>query len=427
MKYKDLQDILYIMKELPDEKQRDKAIRLILQTANESITFDVLQSLLSRQEGKECDKINPGNDTISLKFTNKEINQMPERFRKDFIIQDKIVKCRRRKSGKKTINYEIRYRRDGLNVSACSNNLEAAKEKFIQALLIAERKNAEELARKLAETQALVEAQTNKANMVPTTFHEFAMYYFEKYRKRKVSAKTLENDTYRYKNHIRPHFGSMPLQEITSALCQELLDNIAASGKMKTNNEVYSILNAIFKMAIAHDLMVKNPLAIVIIEKHHSKHGKALTKEEEKILLEGVKGTKYEPIFALALYTGLRPNEMYTAKIEGNFVVARNSKRKGGKTEYKRIPISKMLAPYIIMIKDLELPTLEYIRKMFNQVLPNHIFYDLRTTFYTRCEECGVAGPARDHFVGHSSGELNNTYSDLSDEYLQKEGEKLVW
>ena len=64
---------------------------------------------------------------------------------------------------------------------------------------------------------------------------------------------------------------------------------------------------------------------------------------------------------------------------------------------------------------------------MINQVLPNHIFYDLRTTFYTRCEECGVAPPARDHFVGHSSGVLNNTYTDLSDEYLLKEGEKLYW
>jgi hypothetical protein len=33
-------------------------------------------------------------------------------------------------------------------------------------------------------------------------------------------------------------------------------------------------------------------------------------------------------VFALALYTGLRPNEYNTAKIEGNFIVAVNSKRK---------------------------------------------------------------------------------------------------
>lgn len=160
---------------------------------------------------------------------------------------------------------------------------------------------------------------------------------------------------------------------------------------------------------------------------HQCEHGVALTKEEEKKLLQGVKGTKYEYIFALSLYTGLRPNELFTAKIDGNFIVAKNSKRKGKKVEYKKIPISIMLKPYLENVENFEFPTLEYIRKAFNQILPNHIYYDLRTTFYTRCEECGVAPPARDHFVGHSSGVLNSTYTDLSDEYLLKEGTKLVW
>ena len=163
------------------------------------------------------------------------------------------------------------------------------------------------------------------------------------------------------------------------------------------------------------------------LAKHHCKHGKALTKAEEKILLEQNKGTKYEKIFALGLYTGVRPNEYETAKVEGDFIVAKNSKRKGGKVEYKKIPISPMLKPYFKKEKSMDMPGLQYIREQFNKALPNHILYDLRTTFYTRCEECGVAPPARDHFVGHSSSVLNATYTDLSDEYLLKEGKKLVW
>lgn len=180
-------------------------------------------------------------------------------------------------------------------------------------------------------------------------------------------------------------------------------------------------------MAIAHDIIKKNPLSIVIVERHNSKHGKALTKDEEKKLLNQTKGTKYEKIFALALYTGLRPNEYKTARVEGDFIVAKNSKRKGGKIEYKKIPITVMLKRYIEEDTELDMPGVEYIRGQFNKILPNHILYDLRTTFYTRCEECGVAAPARDHYVGHSNGELNNTYSDLSDEYLLNEGKKLEW
>jgi len=93
-------------------------------------------------------------------------------------------------------------------------------------------------------------------------------------------------------------------------------------------------LNGIFKMAIAHGIIEGNPLAIVIVDKHERKHGTALSKEEEKKLLESMKATKYEKQFAVALYTGLRPNEFKTAGINGDFIVAVNSKRKNGRVEY---------------------------------------------------------------------------------------------
>lgn len=122
--------------------------------------------------------------------------------------------------------------------------------------------------------------------------------------------------------------------------------------------------------------------------------------------------------------TGLRPNELESAKIENKFVIAINSKRKNGKIEFKKIPICNKLKPYI----DNNIPTnrdLKTIRKEFNSILPEHRLYDLRTTFYTRCQELSVEPIARNLFVGHSLGTLGNTYTDISDEYLLKEGEKL--
>ena len=83
-----------------------------------------------------------------------------------------------------------------------------------------------------------------------------------------------------------------------------------------------------------------------------------------------------------------------------------------------------MLAPYIQSVEQLQFPTLSIMRKQFKNVFPNHILYDLRTTFYTRSKEWNISDAARDEFVGRSLGSLGNAYTDLSDEYLLSEAEK---
>lgn len=334
---------------------------------------------------------------------------MPKSIRHTFIAEGQAICYRRRKRGKlyAALTYEARYRRHGYNISVSAANLEELKRRFIEALHSAE-----------AGTQA---------PKVPTSFHEFSMYYFENFRKRKVKPLTYENDLRRYNNHLKPAFGSMPLRRILPAQCQTLIDSISERGHSKTASEIYSLLNVIFKTAIAHGIIERNPLAIVVTERHDREHGQALTVSEEKHLLERTAGTPYHLMFAVALYTGLRPNEYTTARLDGKFIVAVNSKRKSNKIEFKRIPITPMLRPFLQNVEELHFTNLQCISKRFKKILPNHRLYDLRTTFYTRCQECGVAEVARNEFVGHSLGALGDTYTDLSDDYLLKEGEKLKY
>lgn len=330
---------------------------------------------------------------------------MPKAFRHTFIAEGKVICYRKRKRGRVSCSYEARYRRHGYNISVSSTSLIDLKSKFIEALHSAE----------LGET----------AEKVPSTFHEFSMYYFENFRKRKVTDDTFRRDLSRYKNHLQPVFGSVPLRKITPAQCQSIIDKSINAGHEKNAQEIYSLLNNIFKNAIAHCILDRNPLAIVMNVEHEREHGKALTKDEERKLLETTSGTPYQLIFATALYTGMRPNEYHTARIEGDFIVAVNSKRKKKKVEYKKIPITPMLRPYLEGVTELKFYIVECIRYKFKSILPEHKLYDLRTTFYTRCQECGVADVARMEFVGHSLGQLGNTYTDLSDEFLLKEGKKL--
>ncbi len=85
------------------------------------------------------------------------------------------------------------------------------------------------------------------------------------------------------------------------------------------------------------------------------------------------------------------------------------------------------LLPNINGIEKFEIPCKEVLHKRFKEVLPNHILYDMRTTFYSRCKECGIAEHAMKEFVGHSLGALGNAYTDLSDEYLLREVEKFFY
>lgn len=403
-KQRKLNNLLDFLKATPNS---DEYIDFVLQLAEESITMETLQNLIKNNNAAtQSDVKDKGLDDISgFKFTNKEINQMPKTFRKEFRADGCTARIRKKPSGKNGYLYEIRYRRNGYNISASNKNLEEAKRLFIEQLKTAK--------------------VSKKITGVPKTFHSFTMYYFENFRIKKVTEKTYKTDYNRYKRYLQPYFEEIPLVKITPKDCQDLLDDLEEEGKGKTAGELYSLLSVIFKMAMLHRLIEYNPLDIVIHTKHESQHGVALTKEEEKKLLANTNDVVLRNALALGLYTGMRPNEYKTAKIEGQFIVAVNSKRKNGKIEYKKIPITKMLEPYL---KDgINVPTEKRLRAAIRAVLPDHKLYDLRTTFYTRCMECGVAEPAIKAFVGHSFGQLGDAYTDLSDEYLLQEGAKLLY
>ncbi|MGN0508934.1 MAG: phage integrase central domain-containing protein, partial [Ruminococcus sp.] len=224
---------------------------------------------------------------------------MPRKFRQLFRVQGMTARVYRRQSNAGNYNYEIRLRTHGYNIYASSNNLEEAKRKFID---------------KLVEYEKYGDTRSN----VPQTFVKFTEYFFDNFYSRKVAAETLRVAKSQFKNHLSPYFGDVPIRRIVPKKCQELYDGLEEQGKGKTAEEVFSLLNVIFKAAIKHAIITHNPLDMVFHTKHEREHGTALTKDEERKLLTETAGTPYQLMFAVGLYTGMRPNEYFTAKIEGD-------------------------------------------------------------------------------------------------------------
>ena len=388
----------------------DERERQLLTTA-----LEILHALMGYMEAKEdfrpalkvlqfpkkenLDVGTPGGNEGFVEFSEKEIQQMPKQFKTFYRIDRKTVHLRRQGN-----SYELRYRANGYNVTACGKTVAIAKARFLEKLRFANPETSEK--------------------GLPTTFCGFTRYFFENFRKKKVSEKTYKTDLSRLKVHLEPHFKNTPITKVKPQQCQALIESIAAKGLTKTAQEVQSLLSVIFKAAIVHDLIRKDPTVLLTTVDHVTEHGKALTQDEEKMLFS--KGAEYyHQAFALALYTGLRPNELSTARIDGDFILAINSKRKTKRIEYKRIYICQRLRRFLPQDGIFRIPALNRMREKIRELLPEHKLYDLRTTFYTRCDELGVAAPARDHFVGHSGGRLTATYRDLSAQYLLEEGKKL--
>ena len=363
---------------------------------------------------KQGEKNEQEADKGILEFTEQEIQKMSKIVKDNKTVKGKIftsgfaVCWRKRQTGKNSFSYNVRFNRAGYHIEFSEKHKCDLKPRFIEEL------------RKQTERR-----NYQNALGVPYDFEGFTRYFFENFRKPKVREYTYRLDCQKYKNYVQAFLGKLNVRDIHPGHCKRVIDNMLSQNHERLAQSVYSLLNLIFKSAIAHHLIQHNPMDAVLPVSHEYEHGEALTYEEEKALLLFVKGTPYEIMFAVALYTGLRPNEYKTAKIQGAFIVAVNSKRKTKKVEYKKIPISPMLRPYLEGVTELRFYRVEHIRDKMKEALPNHKLYDLRTTFYTRCQECGVAEVARKEFVGHSLGTLGNTYTDLSDAFLLKEGEKL--
>ena len=127
----ELNNILKTLRAIPDGN--DELARTVLKAAADSISLDKIKALTDSSNITS----KPLTESSEVLFSEKEIQKMPKTFRKEFRVHGCTARVRKRKSGKYTWNYEIRYRRNGYNVAASANKLDEAKAKFIEKLKVA--------------------------------------------------------------------------------------------------------------------------------------------------------------------------------------------------------------------------------------------------------------------------------------------------
>lgn len=314
--------------------------------------------------------------------------------------------------------FEVRYRAHGYNVAASSVDFDKLKPKFIEALRNSSPRELPAPAVQSAakfETVAARWLELKRPTIKPTT-HEYYVQLFGA--------------------NIYPVLSGRELADIKQSDVQKLVNDYVAQEKYRTATKIFQTLQAIFEFAVGEELLERSPMRLLKAPKYEEENGVALTLEEEGELLRRIEASKCAPAIRAALifllYTGLRRSELASAKIVDGCVEVRNAKtRKGFKEKTRIIPVTPMLAAWLPGFKLEELRTVrpDALTQAMKRLMPEHHLHELRHTFITRCQECGVPREVVSVWAGHSpdNTQTSNVYTHFSREYMKKEAQKVIY
>nr|DAV01094.1 MAG TPA: Integrase [Bacteriophage sp.] len=197
------------------------------------------------------------------------------------------------------------------------------------------------------------------------------------------------------------------------------------------------LLSMVYKYALAHDYCEKDYSALIDLkgDKHNTKiERKVFTAEEVKALRE--RDDVIADALLTAIYTGIRPNELYALKLseidfDTGFLRIAGSKTKAGFS--RLIPVHPDIYPILqrnaaksaffghteVFYWDDEHPL---ARKYYSKRIGDHTPHDTRHTFITYAKQSGMDQLAVKRIVGHSSeGVTESVYTHLDEDFLKSE------
>jgi len=320
--------------------------------------------------------------------------------------------------------FELRYRANGYNISVSSLDFNKLKPKFIKAL------------------QDYV--QTKKQQEVPTMeqekktlppFNVVAMQWLE-LRKPLIKAVTYEHYESLFRANVFPAFEGRTISDLKQSDCQELINRYLGLCKYRTADKIYQALKAIFEFAIGEELIEKSPMRFIKPPQYEEQGGVALTLNEERELLKLIAESKCDEVIKhsliFLLYTGIRRSELADARIEDGFVSVLCAKTRKNYNEKRRlIPVTPMLAKWLPKFELDKMRTVrpDALTQAMKRLMPKHHLHELRHTFITRAQECGVPREVVSVWAGHAADntQTSKVYTHFSNDFMRKEAQKVIY
>ena len=352
-------------------------------------------------------------------FSKKEIETMPTKYRKMFIVAEQRVFYRIKPTGV----YEARFKRkaEGINIEVSALTLDEVKRRFIQAL---------------HDCANGVKSSKRKKTLENTLFSDY-LYEWLSEKKRSTKPGTYAEYERQIQKDILPHFENVYLAQIDRSMLQRFLNIYVDSNRLRTAQKLQLILRCACDL-VSSDFNIRSPMEKVSLPFYKPKKGKAFTKAEEAQLIDHcIKNINLASSSALLvlLFFGLRQSELASLRvIDNQWLICTTSKSRLGHDEEERkipfMPVMQKYLPYIDFEKA-RTTNPDAIKSTGRRLFSTHRVHDLRYTFITRCKECGVNPELVMLWDGHEmddsvkTSKVDRGYTDYSDEYQLKEAQKV--
>jgi len=288
----------------------------------------------------------------------------------------------------------------------------------------------------------------------PVYFEEFTPIWFERHATIKMTPQSIRSASGILKNYLSPFFGSKRLMDIDSQIISRYIAKRKAmpnkNGKMPSNgtiNRTLEVLSSIFTKAYEWDYIKTKPFKKIEKLSEPQQMTNYLSEDEIVRFLHAAEDG-YKPMFATAIFTGMRLGELLNLKkskvdMERKVIEVAIGSHETNTTKSKRIrhvPFSTELAPYLdkamrtkgeYMFPNKNGARRVDVGKAFQRALDKagikrHVrFHDLRHTFASHYVMQGGDIYSLKMLGGWSDLKLVERYSHLSPDFLRSHIEKL--
>ena len=181
-----------------------------------------------------------------------------------------------------------------------------------------------------------------------------------------VKPRTIDSYKATIRNHLKPGLGAVKLESLNAHTIQSLYNTLGDDQKNlspKSIKNVHGVLHKALQQAVANGYIRFNPTDACVLPKVLKKELRPLDEDLITAFLRAIKGHRYEDLFTVTLFTGMREGEVLGLLWDcvdldkGTVTVNKQlQKVRGSKGEYQLMPTKNSkgrcitVAPYVIGI-----------------------------------------------------------------------------